>query len=232
MHTTDTPRPTAAALFWRHWVRPLLVTAVALVVIRSSVIDWNIVPTGSMRPTIVEGDYILVNKLAYDVRVPLLGWRVVHGADPQRDDIIIFEPPGLAERYVKRVIGVPGDVVHMHDHRLYVNGRPTPTGHEREQADSRPAARLSGVPAWFASQTRGAVLQPADLSAEPTFGPVVVPTGHYFVLGDNRGNSKDSRSFGFVAREKVLGKAVRVLASVDPDLNWQPRVERFLHTLA
>src|SRR5262245_16450104 len=91
---------------------------------RSSVLDWNVVPTGSMKPTILEGDYIVVNKLAYDVRVPFLGTPLVQRASPARGDVVVFLPPGEDQLYVKRVVGVPGDVVEMRDNRLLINGRP------------------------------------------------------------------------------------------------------------
>src|SRR5262249_25125047 len=91
---------------------------------RSAVLDWNVVPTGSMNPTILEGDYILVNKLAYDIRLPFVGLSLTRCEDPARGDIVVFEPPGERDRYVKRIVGVPGDVVELRDNRLYVNGEP------------------------------------------------------------------------------------------------------------
>ncbi len=99
--------------FWREWIRPLLVVVIVLGSFRSSVADWNDVPTGSMRPTIIEGDRIVVNKLAYDLRVPLTGWRLVHRGDPQRGDVVICYSPADGTRLVKRVIAGPGDEIEL-----------------------------------------------------------------------------------------------------------------------
>src|SRR5215831_16777215 len=109
---------------WREWVRPLLVVLFILFSVRSSVADWNDVPTGSMKPTILEGDRIFVNKLAYDLRVPFVGWRLVHWADPQRGDIVVFTSPADGIRLVKRVVGLPGDRIELRDDELWINGEP------------------------------------------------------------------------------------------------------------
>src|SRR5262245_17162119 len=100
-----------ARKLWREWVRPLLVVLVVLFAVRSAVADWNDVPTGSMKPTILEGDRIFVNKLAYDLKVPFLGWRLVKWSNPGRGDVIVFASPADGTRLVKRVVGLPGDRV-------------------------------------------------------------------------------------------------------------------------
>jgi signal peptidase I len=213
----QSPPPSRLATIWRHWLRPFVLVALAMFAFRSAVLDWNVVPTGSMRPTIVEGDYILVNKLAYDVRVPFAGWRVMPSGEPERGDIVIFEPPGETDRYVKRVIGLPGDVVELHGNRLHVNGKPA--GYE-----------LPGTEV-LTGHAHG-VLLPPGWSPGDDLRPVVVPDGHYFVLGDNRGNSKDSRVFGFVSRDRILGKATAVVVSLDPLHSWRPRMSRLFQPLA
>src|SRR5947209_20355024 len=93
---------------WREWVKPLLILLLVLFSVRSAVADWNDVPTGSMKPTIMEGDRIFVNKLAYDLRVPFLDWRLASWADPQRGDVVTFASPADGTRLVKRVVGLPG----------------------------------------------------------------------------------------------------------------------------
>ncbi len=206
---------------WKGWLRPLLLVGTALVLFRSVVLDWNVVPTGSMNPTIVEGDYIVVNKLAYDFKLPFVGWKLLRWAGPARGDIIVFDPPGEQERYVKRVIGVPGDRLEMRDNRLFVNGRPA---RYRGRAVGRGGDWIGDDQIAGRSHR---VRFSADAAGAASFGPVVVPPGRYFVLGDNRDNSKDSRYFGFVDRERIIGRVGRVLLSLNPFLGQQPRWARF-----
>ena len=206
---------------WR-WLRPLVITAAALFAFRSAVLDWNVVPTGSMKPTILEGDYILVNKLAYDLKVPFLGWTLLRWAGPRCGDIVIFDPPGESDRFVKRVVAGPGDRIELSDNHLILNGEPA-------RYPSRPTGQ--GAADWCGQEALDGrshlILLAADRPGLTSFGPLVVPAGHYFVMGDNRDNSKDSRYFGFVARERIIGRAGRVLLSIDPFLGKQPRWARF-----
>ncbi|MHC4994484.1 MAG: signal peptidase I [Planctomycetota bacterium] len=107
---------------WREWIKPIAPVVLVLLMCRSSLSDWNDVPTGSMKPNIVEGDRIYVNKLAYDLRVPFTSWVLADWASPQRGEVVILFSPITDERYVKRVIGLPGDRVKMQDNRLWING--------------------------------------------------------------------------------------------------------------
>ncbi len=201
---------------------------------RSSLLDWNVVPTGSMKPTIVEGDYIFVNKLAYDLRVPLTGQRLWTFSNPQRGDIVVFTPPGERDRFVKRIVGVPGDVIELFDNYLLVNGRPA----EYHALDAQLHADVRDDSAngdWFGQEIVAgrahAVMLSADNANPSSFDPVVVPEGHYFVMGDNRDNSKDSRVFGFVSRDRIVGRVSRVAVSLDPDHHHAPRWHRFFQGL-
>jgi signal peptidase I len=232
--TSPPPSPSGWQSLWRNWLRPFALVACAMVAFRSSVVDWNVVPTGSMKPTIVEGDYILVNKLAYDLRVPLGGQRLATWADPKRGDIVVFEPPGERERYVKRIVGVPGDVLELRDNCLLVNGKPA------EYLDLDPAmhsdVRSSPPSDWFgqeivAGRAHAVMLSP-DRASPTSFAPLEVPQGHYFVMGDNRDNSKDSRYFGFVPRERIVGRVGRVVVSLDPEHHQAPRWHRFFGRLS
>src|SRR5580765_3137659 len=110
--------------YWRKEIRPLLILAVILFAVRSSLADWNDVPSGSMRPTILEGDRILVNKLAYDLKVPFTTWHIAEWSNPQRGDIAVFYSPHDGKRLVKRVIGLPGDTIELRDSALVINGEP------------------------------------------------------------------------------------------------------------
>src|SRR6476659_3159285 len=106
--------------FWMEWIRPLIITAAVLGSMRSALADWNDVPTGSMKPTILEGDRVFVNKLAYDLKVPFTTWHIATWGQPKRGEIVVFFSPADGKRLVKRVIGLPGDVVELRNERLFV----------------------------------------------------------------------------------------------------------------
>lgn len=199
-----------------------------MLVFRSAVADWNVVPTGSMQPTIRIGDRILVDKLAYDVRLPLTHVSLVHLADPQRGDIVVLDSPAAHERLVKRVIGLPGDQVAMRGNVLFINGH----------AASYAGSSYSGIhddqgdPAHYEVEHYGAMRHAIRLSDHrpspaSSFGPVQVPPGQYLLLGDDRDNSMDSRYFGFFPRNEIVGRAHHVVASLDPEHHYLPRSDRF-----
>src|SRR5579864_8536361 len=112
----------------RHWLRTelrsILIIALVVFSIRSSLADWNDVPSGSMKPTIREGDRVYVNKLAYDLKVPFTTWHIAQWSNPQRGDIVVFFSPYDGKRLVKRVIGLPGDTIELRNEQLIVNGKP------------------------------------------------------------------------------------------------------------
>ena len=115
---------TLASRWWRQEIRPLLIFALVMFSIRSSLADWNVVPSGSMQPTILVGDRVLVNKLAYDLKVPFTTWHIAEWSNPQRGDIVVFFSPKDGTRLVKRVIGLPGDTVELRNDQLIINGQP------------------------------------------------------------------------------------------------------------
>ena len=108
--------------WWRQEIRPLLITVLVLCAVRSSLADWNDVPSGSMRPTIIEGDRVWVNKLAYDLKVPFTTWHIAEWSNPERGDIVVFYSPYDGARLIKRVIGLPGDTVEVRNAQVFVNG--------------------------------------------------------------------------------------------------------------
>ena len=110
--------------WWRKEIRPLLILALVVFSIRSSLADWSDVPTGSMKPTILEGDRVFVNKLAYDLKVPFTTWHLAEWSNPQRGDIVVFFSPHDGKRLVKRVIGLPGDTLELRNDALVLNGQP------------------------------------------------------------------------------------------------------------
>lgn len=207
---------------WREWLKPLLVVGLTIGSFRTAVADWNDVPTGSMKPTILEGDRIVVNRLAYDLRVPFVGWRIAELDEPKRGDVVVLRSPEDGTRLVKRVVGLPGDRLSMVGDRLVVNGQPVAYGAPRRQ----PATGWVVVSEHLAGATHPVMLQPAVRSAR-TFAPVTVPADSFFVMGDNRDVSYDSRFFGCVPRALILGRAVAVAGSLDPAHHLRPRWDRF-----
>jgi len=196
-----------------------------MLVFRSAVADWNDVPTGSMKPTILEGDRIIVDKLAYDVRVPFTQTSLLKLNDPTHNDIIIFESEKAKKRLVKRVIGVPSDEVAMINNQLYING----TKLQYESIES-PTDNKAFYRETLKGKTHVISTSLID-STYSNFGPVIVPEGHYLVLGDNRDNSADSRAIGFVPRNEIIGKSETVALSLNYENFFLPRKDRFLHTL-
>lgn len=223
-----------ARRFFSEWVKPIAIVVIVACSFRSAIADWNDVPTGSMKPTILEGDRIFVNKLAYDLRIPFTDWRLVNWGDPQRGDIVVFFSPDSGIRMVKRIIGIPGDKIAMRNNRLFVNGKQaayaTPDAAIVGQIDAeqRPHHR-------FALERVGDKEYPIMLTpghgARRSFGPLTLQDGQYFAMGDNRDNSRDSRWFGFIPRDQIVGRVSRVALSLDPKHHGLPRWDRFLRPL-
>lgn len=220
--------------FWKEWRITLLFVVLVVIPVKSSLADWNWVPTGSMNPTILEGDLIFVNKMAYDLRVPLTLHRLAKWSDPERGDIIICFSPDDGIRLVKRVIGRPGDTVEMRGNELFLNEEAVGyTPIDPDYADQLPG-KVKGKCVLAMEDLDGtvhAVMSVPSISAMRNFGPVTVPQDSYFVMGDNRDNSRDSRYFGFVDRESIVGKAKGVIGSFDITDKYQPRIKRFFSAL-
>lgn len=220
----------AARRFWLEWLKPCLVIVLVTTALRSALADWNDVPTGSMKPTILEGDRVWVNKLAYDLKVPFTTWHLAEWAEPQRGEVVVFFSPANGQRLVKRVIGLPGDTLELRDNRLFLNGRAVDYA-------TLDAAIVHAIPSAqrqhhnFASEQlaerRHPVMATPALPAHRSFAPTTVPAGHYFMLGDNRDNSLDSRYFGTVPREQIVGRSTAVVLSFDRERWFAPRWERF-----
>lgn len=225
---------TRAKTFCRKEIRPLLVMALILFSIRSSLADWNDVPSGSMRPTILEGDRIFVNKLAYDLKVPFTTMHLAEWGNPRRGDIVVFYSPYDGKRLVKRVIGLPGDTIELRDNALVINGKLVEYQALDEQVlrDIKPAERAGQV---FAGEKlpgqAHAVEGNPSRRALRTFGPIQVPEGQYFMMGDNRDDSFDSRYWGTVDRKQIVGRATAVVMSLDKNNCWLPRGRRFFTAL-
>lgn len=220
---------------WQEWLRPSLVMAAIVLPIKSSLADINLVPTGSMKPTILEGDFVCVNKLAYDLKLPFTTRHLAEWSNPARGDIVVLFSPEDEMRLVKRVVAIPGDTIELRNNLLYIN-------HERAAYQPLPEAARLDLPgsdlssAQLATETvdersHAVMTYPTAFSMHRSFAPVTLNTGEYFVMGDNRDNSKDSRYFGVVQRNLIVGEAVGVVASFDKPGNWLPRVGRFFSEL-
>ncbi|MBL9116293.1 MAG: signal peptidase I [Verrucomicrobiaceae bacterium] len=221
------------AHFWKESLRPVVLLALILLPFKSSLADWNWVPTGSMKPTIMEGDMVLVNKLAYDLKVPFTQTRIASWAEPQRGDIVVLFSPEVGTRLVKRLIAGPGDSVEMRQNVLFLNGEPL----DYRISDAKPFLDdVQEDPAPIVarenldSREHWVMALPSRVMIR-SFPQITVPEGCYFVMGDSRDNSADSRSFGFARRELIAGRAERILVSFDKGDTWLPRLKRFLQPL-
>jgi signal peptidase I len=219
---------------WRE-SRGLLLTILILTAVRSAIADWNDVPSGSMNPTIVEGDRVFVNKLAYDLKVPFTTWHLAQWSNPKRGDIAVFFSPADGIGLVKRVIGVPGDTVQLVNETLFINGipaayEPLPESVGRDLPETRLGPRLFFRESAPKSPVHALTLLPR-VAARRSFGPFIVPAGHYFMMGDNRDDSNDSRFWGTVDRRRIVGRASMVMMSLDHQHYFQPRWNRFFTEL-
>ena len=220
---------------WRDWRATILFFVFVVVPVKSVLADMNWVPSGSMNPTIVEGDLIYVDKLAYDLRFPLTLQSLQHRADPGRGDISVLFSPQDGTRLVKRVIGLPGDELKLMNNILSINGEqaayselPANASRDLEEALERISV--------FAEEDLGgrphAVMSiPAIRTKHRSFDPITIPPDCYFVMGDNRDNSLDSRMYGVVHRKQFVGKASHVIASFNILNKYQPRIRRFWQEL-
>lgn len=230
MSHPKTPRLKSAANYlWKEWLRPMAVTAAFLLPVKSSLADLNWVPTGSMKPTILEGDLVGVNKLAYDLKVPFTLKRAATWAEPAKGEVVVLFSPEDGTRLVKRIVAGPGDTLEMRGNALAVNG--TPLDYELHSADPFRHEIYEDPRPVLARESLGDgkhwVMALPGRAMPRSFGKVVVPAGHYFVMGDSRDNSKDSRAFGFVPREKIVGRVYGTLASFDKKRWCKPRFGRF-----
>ncbi|MBI4518319.1 MAG: signal peptidase I [Deltaproteobacteria bacterium] len=192
--------PAAGKSTVREYAEALLVALLAALVIRTFVVQAFKIPSSSMVPTLQIGDHILVNKLAYGLRLPLVGLQLLSFGQPKPGDIIVFiYPVDPSKDFIKRVIAVAGDVVEVRNKRVYVNGTPRDDAH---------AYFTDGL-----EDARGGV--PRDI-----YGPTAVPPDHVFVMGDNRDRSYDSRFWGFVSLDEIRGKAFLIYWSWDGADRW------------
>ncbi|MBI4410587.1 MAG: signal peptidase I [Gemmatimonadetes bacterium] len=211
------PRATTSPARWAwEWTKSILIAFALFLVIRTFLVEAFRIPTGSMERTLLVGDFLLVNKAVYGAQLPGTAVRLPAFDRPRRGDIVVFTPPHEpGKNYVKRLIGLPGDTLFMRDKVLYVNG----------QAQIEPFVTHSDphgdifVPGmmWqrehLVGDADGATYRPT----RDNWGPLLVSTGHFFVLGDNRDDSEDSRYWGFVDKAAIKGQPLFIYYSFDPN---------------
>ena len=185
-----------------------------VLVLRSFLVEPFQIPTGSMIPTLKVGDFILVNKYAYGIRLPVVGNKIIDVGDPERGDSMVFIPPHEEEYFIKRVIGLPGDRVRYQNKTLYINGVEQTQVFQQEVRAFRP--RQLEFEETFGDRPHAIY---RNLYNDPRVQEWVVPEGHYFMMGDNRDQSNDSRFWGFVPDENVVGRAFAVWMHKDPGLS-------------
>ncbi|MEE4300939.1 MAG: signal peptidase I [Pseudomonadales bacterium] len=186
-----------------------------VLVLRSFVIEPFVIPSGSMIPTLEVGDYILVNKYDYGLRLPVFGTKVIEVGAPARGDVMVFFPPHQDRYFIKRVVGLPGDVIRYGNKRLMINGEAVP-------AEVIGPATPADPFMLAVEEQLGDALHTihVDTGRRERVREWRVPEGHYFMMGDNRDRSDDSRSWGFVPEQNIVGRAVAVWMHKEPGLAW------------
>ncbi|WP_457281121.1 signal peptidase I [Polaromonas sp. P5_D5] len=218
---------------WIRQNRSFLVLLLLFGLFRTAIADWNPIPSGSMRPNLLEGDVVFVNRLAYNVKIPLTDTVLARTTDPQRGDVVTFSSPVDGVRLIKRLVAVPGDVVEMRDKVLIINGQSA--RYEALDTVLEPAGPVGVLVATHVkeatAQEQHEIQWLAGVKAKDSWGPITIPADQYLMLGDNRDNSADSRYIGLVPRNLLIGRAERILVSADILEKWQPRLERFGRSL-
>ena len=215
--------------------RTMVPVVVVVLLLRSFLFEPFRIPSDSMMPTLQAGDFILVNKFAYGLRLPVLGTKIFGVREPERGDVVVFHyPPDPAVNYIKRVVGLPGDRIKVISDRIYVNGVPLEQKDLDPYSDGcyqdmgvpqLPSCNRSGMSSNYScSQAQAAYPDASGMRDSGDYAEVTVPEGHYMMIGDNRDNSSDSRFWGFVPEANLVGSAKRVWLNVDfnrrPKITW------------
>lgn len=207
------PKETGKEPVLVEYARSFFPIIVIVLVLRSFLVEPFRIPSGSMIPTLLVGDFILVNKFIYGIRLPVINKKIIDISKPQRGDVVVFRYPGdPSVDYIKRVVGLPGDRIGYFNKTIYVNGEPV----EQEiigpypQNDDRYSQPDQLRIEYFGDGKHRIIIEPGTSLGE---GEYIVPEGHYFMMGDNRDRSNDSRFWGFVPEENLVGEAFMVWMS-------------------
>ena len=198
-------------------------------------LDWNQVSTESMSPTIIEGDRVFVKKSAYDFVLPFTGWKAMELNNPSRGEIVVFKKLDSSQLFIKRIVGLPEETIEIVNNKVIAN---------KVQADYKPLQSESFIHLDLYTRTQNEfaleifedakhsiMIQKQTDHAFATSKPVYIPDGYYYVLGDNRDSSIDSRNIGLIHREQILGKGQKIAFSLDYSNFYIPRKDRFLRDL-
>ena len=228
---------------WRNHLRPIGILVLVFTSFRSVVADWNDVPTGSMRPNIIEGDRIFVNKLAYSLKIPYTATHLKWWSQPSRGDVVVFYEPQSGTRLVKRVVGVPGDRIEVRNDKLIINGKEVEyTTASSEVRSALPDNEGRGYN-FYVEQLEGrphpVMIHPLanrQAGLRPNVAEFTIKPGWFYVMGDNRDHSRDSRYFetaenGCIPIQSILGRANRTIFSLDYKDNYLPRGDRWFRKL-
>ena len=213
--------------WWLDWTAGLFPVILAVFLLRSFLFEPFKIPSGSMIPTLVVGDLILVNKFHYGVRLPVINTKIIANNDPKRGDVMVFHyPVDPRIDYIKRVVGIPGDEVSYTNQTLSINGQPVPVQAQGDYYDDDSMRYAPKFTEKLGAVAHGILVEPKRASIYRPMDSFVnfrdhcrysaegvtckVPAGHYFTMGDNRDNSQDSRYWGFVADEHIVGRAFMV----------------------
>jgi len=236
------------------YARSFLPVAAVVLLVRSFIFEPFRIPSDSMMPTLLDGDFIIVNKYAYGLRLPVLNQKFLEVGAPQRGDVVVFRyPPDPAVNYIKRLVGLPGDTVTVQNDQLIINGKPVPVadqgryndgcylnmhlgeellGTHRHNTLSCHSSSYIGIPTVAScNRSNGRSYQcddsePADQPDQNDKFDMQVPPGHYLMIGDNRDNSADGRVWGFVPEENLVGRASRIWFNWDLGRSWWPNWRR------
>lgn len=218
-------------ILFLHSNKKFLLFILLMSVFRSAVADWYSVPTGSMQPTIHEGDRVVVNKIAYDVRLPFTDIMLLSLDTPKRGEIVVFESKAADIRLIKRIIGLPGDIIEMNNEVVKVNGQPLSYKIVHPHINQNNSKGITTSIEKIGNIKHHINIDSTASNQLSNFPPVTVPSGHYLVLGDNRRHSADSRVYGFVPHHELRGKATAIAFSIDYNNYYLPRSDRLFQDI-
>ena len=219
MHTTRVP-------VLVEYSRSLFPIFLIVLLLRSFVAEPFRIPSGSMYPTLEIGDFILVNKFSYGLKLPVVQYPLVELGEPKRGDVIVFKyPKDPSLDYIKRVVGVPGDRIQYVNKQLTINGQPVPTRFVGKYHGEGAGMMMNGADIYEEclpdeGKCHQVLHDDETRAGRSLLNPVVVPPGHYFVMGDNRDHSNDSRYWGFVPARNIKGRAVFIWMNWDGGIHW------------